>query len=39
VEFAYPNGTTSVAEYRTSLERFVCVSQDIARQWAVMRVP
>jgi hypothetical protein len=39
VEFSYPDGTVSVAEYRTSPDRFALISQDMDRQQVFMRIP
>jgi hypothetical protein len=39
VEFVYPDGTTSVAEYRTSPDRFALINLDGGRRQVFMRVP
>ena len=37
VECSHPDGTTSVAEYRTSPDRFAPISQEIDRRQVFMR--
>ncbi|NIQ77447.1 MAG: hypothetical protein GTN93_05060 [Anaerolineae bacterium] len=39
IKIIYPDGTTSVAEYRISYDRFGLISSEIDRQQGFMRIP